>query len=361
MQNKSKTIVIVSPGFAADENDSTCLPAQQSFVLSLKNLYPHLQIIVLAFQYPFFSSTYFWNDITVISFNGRNRGKLYRRRLWQKVRMQLVKLYSQYELIGLISFWYGECAFVAEQFSRKYFIKHYCWILGQDARTGNRFVSKTNLNADQLIAMSDFLADEFQKNYSVSPKYVIPNAINYHNENLFSERNIDVIGVGSLIPLKQFNLFLDCIYQLKKILPDIKAVICGKGKEENKLCKQGIHLGLQENIFFLGELSHKEVLQLMSRSKILLHPSSYEGFSGVCLEALSCGTQVISFCKAMNVEIEGWHIVSTLQEMIEKLKQLLLQDGWNYQPVIPYTVDDSTKKMMELFVKQPVTHVENLI
>jgi len=44
-------------------------------------------------------------------------------------------------------------------------------------------------------------------------------------------------------------------------------------------------------------LAHPELLEWMQRGKVFLHPSSYEGFGIVCIEALCSGAEVISFVK----------------------------------------------------------------
>ena len=74
MNHEEQALIILTPGFSASEADSTCLPMQQHFVRTLKKLYPHLNIIVLSFQYPFHKSSYKWFTVTVLPFNGRNRG-----------------------------------------------------------------------------------------------------------------------------------------------------------------------------------------------------------------------------------------------------------------------------------------------
>ena len=80
----------------------------------------------------------------------------------------------------------------------------------------------------------------------------------------------------------------------------VKAVLIGEGPERMKLQSLITALGLQSNISLTGELSHPEVLQWMQRTKIFLHPSSYEGFGVVCIEALHAGAHVISFVKPMD-------------------------------------------------------------
>ena len=75
---KQKTIVILSPGFPADENDTTCIPSMQIFVKGLKQNKPGLHIVVVSFQYPFKASRYNWNGVEVIALAGKGKGQLYR-------------------------------------------------------------------------------------------------------------------------------------------------------------------------------------------------------------------------------------------------------------------------------------------
>ncbi len=71
-----KTLIILTPGFPKNEEDTTCVPPQQIFVKALKEAAPGLNIIVLTFQYPFYSKEYLWNGINVISFGNKNDNKL---------------------------------------------------------------------------------------------------------------------------------------------------------------------------------------------------------------------------------------------------------------------------------------------
>src|ERR1700712_270293 len=127
MTEPQKTLVILSPGFPASEADSACLPPQQVFVRNLKQNYPALNIIVLAFEYPYSSAEYLWKGVAVIPFGGRNRGKLFRRANWIRIRLTLSRLNKQYQVIGLLSFWMGDCAFIAHTFAKRNRLKHFCW------------------------------------------------------------------------------------------------------------------------------------------------------------------------------------------------------------------------------------------
>src|SRR3978361_1604764 len=124
---KKQAFVILTPGFAASENDSTCLPMQQHLVRTINKQYPQLQVIILSFQYPYHENSYQWFGNTIITFNGRNRGGLQRFLLRKKVAKALKNVHAENKIIGLLSFWYGECAVVGKRFGDKYGIKHKCW------------------------------------------------------------------------------------------------------------------------------------------------------------------------------------------------------------------------------------------
>src|ERR1700712_5334910 len=119
MNESAKTFIILTPGFPANGADSTCLPFPQLFVKTLKHLNPSLKIIVFAFQYPFVKSTYNWHDVTVISFNGRNKGKLSRLLTWRSIRKRLNAIVKENNVTGILNFWLGECGLIGKHAAKK--------------------------------------------------------------------------------------------------------------------------------------------------------------------------------------------------------------------------------------------------
>jgi len=353
MSKPDKTLIILTPGFPKDEADSTCLPLQQQLVKAIKEKHPQINVIVLCFQYPFDSKKYSWYNVPVIPFNGRDKGGLQRLLLRKKILEELKKIHSATPVTGLLSFWYGECAAVGKIFSRKNGLKHFCWILGQDAKKENKYPRRVRLQSTELIALSDFLQSEIEKYHEVKPQHLIPAAINPRLYSAAStEKKIDILGAGSLIPLKRYDIFVDVVKNIKERIPSLKAVLVGIGPEKERLEQLISQSGLASTIKLTGRIPYTEVLRLMQGSKIFLHPSSYEGFSGVCLEALYAGCNVISFCKAMNEEIEQWHIVSSKEEMIQKAISLLETPSTAYKQILFSSTDDLAKKMINLFVEK---------
>jgi len=350
MENKSDTLVILSPGFPANEADTACMPPQQLFVKALKEICPGLQIIVLTFHYPFSPTAYDWYGIKVIALGGRDNGRLFRLITWFNAWTALRNINKEHRVIGLLSFWFGECAFIGSLFAKKHHLNHYSWLLGQDAKKGNKYFKWIKPAGDTLIALSDFLAKEVYKNYGVPPANVIPVGIDI---SLFPEmplkREIDVLGAGSLIPLKQYHLFVESIAFLKGYYPNIKAVLCGKGPEMENLRALSASLNLNGNIVFKGELPHTTVLDLMQQSKIFLHPSNYEGYGCVLAEALYGGAHVVSFCKPMNKDYRHHHVVKNKEEMYDELLSILKDRNRGHDRVLMCPVTHVAKNMISLY------------
>jgi glycosyltransferase involved in cell wall biosynthesis len=348
MSSKEKTLVILTPAFPANESDAVWVHSLQSLLKSINKLFPHIRIEVISFIYPHTNSTYQWKDCTVHSFDGNKYKKLKRPLLWAKAWKKLALIDREKKIDALLSIWCSECALVGHYFGKKNSIKHFTWICGQDARKTNKMVKLIRPLPEELIAKSDFLVDEFYKNHKIKPAHLIPNGI---DTSLFfqitAERSFDISGAGSLSFIKQYDIFLEVIAALKDHRPGIKAVLMGDGEHAEELKNMRDKLSLQQNVSFKGMLTPGETIQWMQQSKIFLHPSSYEGFSMACLEALAAGNHVISFVKPMHHDIKNWHVVKSKEHMIQKALELLSGEIKN-EPVWVYKMEDSAKKMIRL-------------
>ena len=97
--------------------------------------------------------------------------------------------------------------------------------MGQDASKGNLYSKILPLKKMRLVSLSDFHSNTFYKNYSVKTS-IIPWGIAPESYPHLPKKSIDIIGLGSLISLKNYELFVDVIYVLnqKKL---IKAILIG--------------------------------------------------------------------------------------------------------------------------------------
>lgn len=354
MSRHDPTLIILTPGFPASEDDSNCLPLQQQLIRQIRTTMPRLHIIIISFQYPYFRKPYTWNGIPVICYGGKNKGGLSRLLLRRKIFQTLERIHSTRSIAGILSFWYGECAWVGKKFADAKGLRHRCWLLGQDARKENKYPGRLAPGGNEILALSDFLQHEFEKNHAVRPLHKLYPGI---DPSLYSthppDKDIDLLGVGSLVPLKQYGIFIRIVEALRKDLPHIRAAIAGDGIEKQKLQQEIERLQLTNNLRLLGEIPHHRVQQYMQRARILLHPSSFEGFGVVCIEALAAGAEVISFVQPLQQSVPGWHIAGTEKDMLFKSRQIL-SGAHTFNGHIFNTTEHMTRELLQQFDIEPI-------
>ncbi|MDI1355443.1 MAG: glycosyltransferase [bacterium] len=345
-------LVIVTPGFPENENDSTCLPAIQQFVLALKQLYPANQLIIVSFQYPFIKTEYHWHGVKVVSLGGKNRSGILRVLTWFKAFIVLKKIHKRHPIRGILSLWLSECSFVSSLFSKRYHVLHYMWLQGQDAKKENHYIKRIRPKADQVIAISDFSRNEFYKNHGQMPFMIAENGIDpliFPALNI-GHRNLDILGVGSLIPVKNYALFVEIIAEIKKQGTELKVVIAGAGEGETELRKLINTLGLETTITLSGALPHSEILELMAKSNVFLHTSLYEGNSTVLIEALYSGCRVISTQALCQGPVKNLFVSNAKNDLILKTRSAVSAANETPERVLFNSMAATAQKIIGLYL-----------
>jgi glycosyltransferase involved in cell wall biosynthesis len=107
--------------------------------------------------------------------------------------------------------------------------------------------------------------------------------------------NLDVLYVGRLVKDKNVDKLILAIDILAQTHPKIRCIIIGSGVEKSRLLSQVDKLKLNDNISFLDPLPEAaDVYAYMKAAKVFCSPSVREGFGIASLEALGCGTPVIT-------------------------------------------------------------------
>jgi glycosyltransferase involved in cell wall biosynthesis len=162
-------------------------------------------------------------------------------------------------------------------------------------------------------------------------------------------KDIDILGGGSLTSLKRYSIWVDVAGAIADKRAGLNAVLCGKGPEGPALKQKILDNRWQHNLRMEGEVPHQDLLGLMQRCKVFLHPSSYEGFSTACLEALYAGAHVVSFTCPTHGLLDHWHVVYSPEEMEAVALQLLEDPFTDYSPVYPHSMEDNASAVMNLF------------
>ena len=133
---------------------------------------------------------------------------------------------------------------------------------------------------------------------------VIPNAINSKKfntklnnnsiilEDFFVKAPIKIINIGRFDDNKNQEYLIRIFIDLKKYIPNAKLFLFGEGERKNNLIKWVKSLSLDKDIFFMGWKSNIE--EYIKRADLLIHTSKYESFGNIIIEALACGTPVLT-------------------------------------------------------------------
>ncbi len=92
---------------------------------------------------------------------------------------------------------------------------------------------------------------------------------------------------------------------VKKSSSSLKLVLLGNGKEVESLKKMCADLKIEKQVIFTGFVPDSDLPIFYSGALFFLYPSYYEGFGLPPLEAMSCGTPVITSCYTSLPEIVG--------------------------------------------------------
>jgi len=342
-------ILWITPGFAANEHDYNCIPTMQLLAKELLRRGVDLQIVAL--EYPFRSEPYRWHEATVFPCNGQNRRWLKLHTLWRA--MNFCHDILDEETDAIHSFWLGWASGVGEKVSRRRGIPHFTTLMGQDVLPENRKFLRglSPERAARLVAVSDFQHKIFEKNTGLRAAHVIPWGMNEVEipKILSGERPLDVLGVGSLIPVKNWEKWLRVIALTIKDFPNLRAELIGSGSEREKLEQLAHKLGLSENVRFVGDLPRPEVLDRMQDAKILLHTADFESFGYVLAEAAGAGCRVVSTPVG---------IAPTLGAVTEKDEELarLLVEGLRLpdegRPFVPFAMEETATAYLRLYFKK---------
>lgn len=152
--------------------------------------------------------------------------------------------------------------------------------------------------SDKVTAVSPSVANEL-KEYGMDSSEVTVMWNGVDEKIFFPIRKKEkfekyVLYTGVLRARKGLFDLIKCAILVKRIIPDIKFVICGTGSLLQNLKEKVRSVGLEEQVIFLGRVDRKKLIQIYQNATIHVVPSIYEGLPTVLLEAMACGLPVVA-------------------------------------------------------------------
>jgi len=133
-----------------------------------------------------------------------------------------------------------------------------------------------------------------------------------------------LVSVGALIERKGQAIAIAALADL----PEARLVLVGKGEDEARLRAQAARLGLAERVLFAGVIDHDVMPLLLSAADVMVLPSANEGLANAWVEALACGTPVVT-CdvggarELITGEVAGRLVARTPEAVAEGVRAVL--------------------------------------
>lgn len=340
-------VLLLTPGFPKNENDFLCTPPVQDYLLKYKEAFPKTKFSVIAFQYPYEKSNYSWNGISAYSLGGNN-SRIKKLFVWKEAIKNAKEIHKEFSVTSIHSLWFGECALVGYYLSCKLNCNHICTLMGQDVQTSNYYLKILNTERIKIISLSQNQSNEYYKITKRKVDDEIFWGIDNQEYDKDTLKDIDLLAVGSLIPLKNYSLFIKTIAEIVKEFPKLVCKLVGNGPDFSKLKAMAANYGVDNNIEFTGLLSRKEIFNLMKQSKIFVHPSKFEGSGFVFAEALANGMNIVSFNVGYAKQSGKWLIANDDNEFISHTKKLLLSK-LSYEPLNIFSISETVHMYHQLY------------
>ena len=170
------------------------------------------------------------------------------------------------------------------------------------------FLRNSLRRADRLIAISEFTKREIVRLFpqyegkisvalgAVSPGFV-PIDDNVLLENVRSKHHLPerfILFVGTLEPRKNISGLLRAYSSIRAQIPHRLVVVGGRGWKYSDVFDLIQKLDLSDSVLFTDYIPLEELPAVYSLAEIFCYPSFYEGFGLPVLEAMACGTPVVT-------------------------------------------------------------------
>lgn len=161
----------------------------------------------------------------------------------------------------------------------------------------------------RIASISQFTRDRFARIADIAhlPTDILPNAVDLslygmappaadltRLHALSGRRVILTIARMPGHPTKGFDAMLEAMPRVIESVPDVLYLIGGRGEDSDRLQQKAAALGLSDHVIFVGEVPEERKADYYRLANLFAMPSDGDGFGFVFIEALACGTPVLS-------------------------------------------------------------------
>ena len=114
-----------------------------------------------------------------------------------------------------------------------------------------------------------------------------------------------LLNVKRLHPLAGQRTLLEAMTDVVRVFPDTRLVICGTGPLLETLKGVARSAGVERHVIFAGLVDNATVARYCAAADLFVLPSLLEALPTVAVEALACGTPVVSTDNPGGLELNG--------------------------------------------------------
>ncbi|MGZ5484806.1 MAG: glycosyltransferase family 4 protein [Nitrososphaeraceae archaeon] len=234
--------------------------------------------------------------------------------------------------------------------------------------------------SDKIIAVSENSKKDILQFFNIPDNKIsvtFESYPEYYNNHIDEKRAIEVLKkhgiqkgfilyVGMIEPRKNILSLLKAFVELDKEL-DLDLVIVGKKgwyyKEIERFVLGIETLELNNSIIFTGYIAEEELKYFYKSAFMFVYPSLYEGFGLPPLQAMACGTPVITSSVSSLPEVVGDAAIKinpdNLDELVESIK-LVYSDKYFRDLLIKKGLDRSKLFNLEIIAQNTLSIYESI-
>lgn len=202
--------------------------------------------------------------------------------------------------------------------------QHPDWMPGDIVMLTNRIIESIDVERDWVTCISQFTKDQFCDFTGMSPErvFVTPLAAANHFRPVSDKQTIAIartkysipegdyfLALGALQPRKNFLHIIRCFRRLITAQPNIQTNLVIVGATawmyEDIFSAIGSTPELRDRITFTGFVAEDDLSAIYSGARAFLFSSLYEGFGLPTVEAMQCGTPVVTSNTSAFPEVIG--------------------------------------------------------